>query len=442
MKYLKLNTFNLLALGLLIFFGGTLLAAAGAGTLLWLLVRFVAAVLFFFAAWIGFVRHNMPPVGRRYFKLYVGLLAYVTVLTLPNLAGTWGYLGYRAALAGDVITYGLFAFGLALFALSGSQVIAIFKLLLALCFGLFVVLIPLLDPSAVGAAGSRNDALSVAGLGESRHVYHFQMGMAVIFPYLLLSGFAIPLHAIWRAVLYITPAFVLMISLYYSKRSLLLDLLVCMALLYGVVAMFSTHFAGLKKFKLLGITALLGVLLVLAGITFGKNLHVVTERLTGRFDELTESLGEVDRVVEAQNYWYLVGPIRRVTGAGSMYFHQASTELPKGTLHIGWFNLYHKGGPPFVLFVAYIFFTNFVQAFRFRRRPSFAVGATLPIMCAISLMHSTVFGSLHGTFAFVLALFLYPVLFSLESNGGLPGAHAGHAGQPQRPHPAGFRRRF
>ncbi len=414
MKILRLNTFNLLVLGICVFFGGTLFAVAGAGTLAWLLIRFVAAVLFFFAAFIGFSRGQMRPQGRVYYKAFLCLLFYLTLMTLPNLAGTWGYMGYRAALAGDVITYGLFAFGLALFALSGKQMVALFKIFTAFCLGLFVLLLPFLDPSAVAAAGSRSEALDIAGLGDSRHVYHFQMGMAAIFPYLLLSNFALPLKPLWRLALYITPAFVLLVALYYSKRAVILDLAVTMTLLSCVIVLFSTYFAGIKKFRAIFISVAIAIVLTISAFLFGKHLDVVITRLTDRLDQLTYSLADTDRIIESQYYWARLPTRMKFTGAGSMYFHTSLRAEPSATLHIGWMNLYHKGGPPLVLFVMYILMKNFLTSIRYRKNPSFAVGATLPVLLAISLAHSTIFGSLHGTFAFTLALFLYPALLSFE----------------------------
>jgi len=169
----------------------------------------------------------------------------------------------------------------------------------------------------------------------------------------------------------------------------------------------------------IGVVLGIGVAVVLAMYFLGAS-GILLERLLSRFETLdsVDALRNFSRIYEVKVAWHEAPWRVRIFGGGSLYYHYSGvTGFLTDELHIGWAKLYLKGGVVAVFFFVWIFLENFRKAVRCFRRPSFAIGVTLPVFVALGLSHSTIFGARSvASFSVALSLFLFPALYSLEND--------------------------
>lgn len=439
---MKLNSFSLVLAGTVLFFFGGLINGWGGDERLWILVRLVTGICFFSAFALALVNKRFRPEQMVFVYVFLILLVYVGMISAPNFMRTYGMMGFRSALAGDFVSYGFLALGVTLLSFRYRETELFFKALLVASLALFVLLLPQLDPAWVGQAATRQEA--GLAMGDDRGAYHIQLGLAVLFCVLFLASFAFKLSFIWRCAAAGSLAFVLIVAFYYAKRSTLIDVGIVLILFLCVHGMLSPLFGGVRRLQIFSYGALALAALAAGAYIFGDNIMVVAERVVMRFEELLFAGGVEGhgRVREAQVAWQTAPLHHRILGAGSLhYITSAATGNMTNSLHIGWAHLYFRAGPPLVLFFVLILASNLWRAFRDRRRPSFLVGATLPVFIALAMSHSTVFGSLFSSFAVVLALFLSPALYSLESRAFTHGRSPRGAAVSERPAPPGYHAR-
>jgi hypothetical protein len=443
---LRLNPFNLILVGLGIYFLGSLGFVYTDHGHAWILARFGSAGCFFLAFFWQLRVGAFCPEHRKFAHAFLALLFYVACISFPDMTRFLGFAGWRAAFANAAVMYGFFAFGLTLMTLNYRELMFVLKALFAASVAMFVILIPRFDVQWVTYVASRGQALME--LEEGAAAYHYQMSLSYIFLSMFLISFSVRMRIWWHFLAVGSLGFVLITAFYYSKRATLLDLVVTLALFFVFYGLLAKHIKGVGRWVyIFGGAALAMISLSIAALFFEGGLGILADRLFGRVEEFTEltdsgGLMEFSRIYEARMWFEQANVFVKIFGGGTHHYHisHATGEWTQG-LHIGWAGLYLKGGAPLVFFFIWVYFYNIKTAFRVRSRPSFIVGLTLPLLYASSMLHSGMFGHLHASFGVALSLFLFPALYNLENRGGAPvgqtarvplsRSHPPHLGHPR-----------
>lgn len=379
--------------------------------------RFATAIAFMGAFFLCLMEKRFAPEHRKYAIAFIVVAIYAAILSVPNLIRIHGVPGWRTSAAQEFVMYGFFAFGLSLLCLSYRDLVKVFKVILVCAITLFLLMIPKMDASFVGMAGTRAQAMM--DLQEDRSVYNVQMSLAVLYVCLFLAAFSLRLEKVWRLLAVASLALTLIVSFYYSKRSTFLDLSVAVALFVLIQAFISKQKSGKRAVRIAVVVAGVAAVFAVGAFFFRGDVDVVTSRLFTRFDEILDPdrggiLG-FSRILEARFLWAESPWHHRLFGAGSMfYFPSAVTGNMQHTLHIGWATVFLKGGVPLLLFFIWILFGNVRQALRCRHLPSSFAGIALAAFIAVTMSHSTIIGAHSAGFGIAMALFLYPAIHRHE----------------------------
>lgn len=382
------------------------------------LARLAMGICFFGAFFLCYFSEQFKPEHRKYAHVFVGILIYVFLLSIPNFMKFYGVQGARVTIALEFAYFSMIAFGLVWLTLTYDQIKILLKGLLLASVMIFLFMIPKMDAGSVAYLENRNQALHLIREGGGVDVYTAQMSLAYLYAMIFLASFAIRMSFTWRFVAVFSLAFVLITAIYYSKRSTFLDLVVVGMLFVFVHGLVAGRFGGAKRIKFVLFVGLAGCAILSAIVFFGDGSQILVERLVGRFDEFSMpgfNIMEFSRIYEVRVWWSEASFLNKILGGGAIYYFRSGvTGEPTVSLHIGWASLYSKGGPPLLLYFLWIYWGNFKCAFFHRRRPSAVVGMTLPVFFGFAMIHSTVFGPLFAGLAVALSLFLYPALFAIE----------------------------
>lgn len=169
------------------------------------------------------------------------------------------------------------------------------------------------------------------------------------------------------------------LGMLFLKRSALVDVIVIIIL--SVVVQSSKPIRNLI-FTLTGVVFFLIILQRIAPEYF-----VLTEdALTSRFDNI-ESVAEVDRNVEAQLYFLRASLADIIFGYGIFNYPDIFTPgEPKNALHLGWANLFFKGGVIYVFWYLWLYSGVVRNLFRVRKSSElFRVCFVVALSCLISM---------------------------------------------------------
>ena len=121
--------------------------------------------------------------------------------------------------------------------------------------------------------------------------------------------------------------------------------------------------------------------------SFVRNIDVLSGVVVDRFKQTQEDLPSFDRFIELSSHLESVDTVSAIVGMGFGVF-QYYIDIENPNLHMGWGNIFYKGGLILLLFYIYLFIMTIKVFLRRNKSPVLLVSSSISIFYFISLIFS------------------------------------------------------